>query len=44
MSAPDGMIAAIALAHGGDLATHNDQEFTEIGLELINPWNRTGIR
>lgn len=39
MSAPDGMIAAIARVHGGRLATRNLGDFTTTGLELICPWN-----
>jgi predicted nucleic acid-binding protein len=36
----DAVIAAIALEHGAQLATHNTKDFTELGLVLINPWNR----
>ena len=39
MSAPDGMIAAIARINGGRLATRNLADFTSTGLELINPWD-----
>lgn len=39
MSAPDGMIAAIALANGAALATRNDADFTVSGVKLVNPWN-----
>lgn len=38
MSAQDGMIAAIALAHGGRLATRNLKDFETTGLDLISPW------
>lgn len=38
MSAPDGMIAAIALSHAGSLATRNVQHFETTGLDLIDPW------
>ncbi|KQZ13976.1 MULTISPECIES: type II toxin-antitoxin system VapC family toxin [unclassified Mesorhizobium] len=38
MSAPDGMIAAIARVNGGRLATRNLRDFGESGLELISPW------
>lgn len=38
MSVPDGMIAAIALANRGKLATRNVKHFETTGLELINPW------
>lgn len=35
----DAVIAAIALAHGAQLATRDINDFAELGLELINPWN-----
>jgi predicted nucleic acid-binding protein len=38
MTAPDGMIAAIALARGGRLATRNTAHFEGCGLTLIDPW------
>lgn len=38
MSAPDGMIAAIAAVNGGRLATRNLADFRTAGLELISPW------
>jgi predicted nucleic acid-binding protein len=38
MSAPDGMIAAIALSQGGRLATRNTQHFATTGLDLVDPW------
>ena len=38
MSAPDGMIAAIARVHGGTLATRNIKDFQETGIDLISPW------
>lgn len=38
MSAPDGMIAAIARANGGRLATRNLVGFATTGVELICPW------
>ncbi|KQS87533.1 MULTISPECIES: type II toxin-antitoxin system VapC family toxin [unclassified Rhizobium] len=38
MSAPDGMIAAIARVNGGRLATRNLSDFCTTGLELISPW------
>lgn len=38
MSAPDGMIAAIARVNGGRLATRNLPDFRTTGLELISPW------
>lgn len=39
MSAPDGMIAAIARVNGGRLATRNLKDFEATGLELISPWD-----
>ena len=38
MSAPDGMIAAIAKVNGGRLATRNLADFHTAGLDLISPW------
>lgn len=38
MSAPDGMIAAIARVNGGRLATRNLADFRTTGLELVSPW------
>ncbi|SCY89472.1 type II toxin-antitoxin system VapC family toxin [Rhizobium sp. NFACC06-2] len=38
MSAPDGMIAAIAWINGGRLAARNLKDFETTGLELISPW------
>lgn len=38
MSAPDGMIAAIARINGGRLATRNLTDFETTGLTLISPW------
>lgn len=38
MSAPDGMIAAIAKVNGGRLATRNLADFENVGLELVSPW------
>ena len=39
MTAPDGMIAAIARINGARLATRNLSDFSTTGLELICPWN-----
>ena len=39
MSAPDGMIGAIAAVNGGRLATRNLADFATTDLELINPWD-----
>lgn len=38
-STADGMIAAIALANGGRLATRNLSDFRTTGLELISSWD-----
>ena len=38
MGQMDAMIAAIALIHGGALATRNIRDFSDLGLELINPF------
>lgn len=38
MSAPDGMIAAIAQVNGGRLATRNISDFATTGLSLVSPW------
>jgi predicted nucleic acid-binding protein len=38
MSAPDGMIAAIARVNGGRLATRNLTDFRTTGLGLVSPW------
>ncbi|GAA0774765.1 type II toxin-antitoxin system VapC family toxin [Roseibium denhamense] len=39
MSAPDGMIAAIAHINGGRLATRNLNDFQTTGLKLLSPWD-----
>lgn len=39
MSAPDGMIAAIARVNEGRLATRNLADFRSTGLELVCPWD-----
>lgn len=39
MSAPDGMIAAIALVNGGRLATRKLKDFETTGLDFISPWD-----
>jgi predicted nucleic acid-binding protein len=39
MSAPDGMIAAIARVNRGALATRNVADFRVTGLDLICPWD-----
>lgn len=39
MSAPDGMIAAIARVNSGALATRNVRDFEVAGIDLIDPWS-----
>lgn len=39
MSAPDGMIAAIARINGAQLATRNVADFATTGLSLTCPWD-----
>jgi len=39
MTAPDGMIAAIARINGGRLATRNLADFATTSIELICPWD-----
>ncbi len=39
MSAPDGMIAAIAKVNDGHLATRNLADFQTTGIELVSPWD-----
>ena len=39
MSSQDGMIAAIAHANGGAVATRNVKDFATTGLKLENPWD-----
>jgi hypothetical protein len=36
---PDGYIAAIAAAHGFDVATRDGSAFRAAGITTINPWN-----
>jgi predicted nucleic acid-binding protein len=38
MSAPDGMIAAIARVHSAPLATRSVADFRETGVVLVDPW------
>jgi predicted nucleic acid-binding protein len=38
MSVADAQIAAIARRHGAALATRNTGDFTDTGVELLDPW------
>ena len=39
MTAPDGMIAAIARINGAWLATRNITDFATAKIELVCPWD-----
>jgi len=34
----DALIAAIAVTHGATLATRNERDFADIGLDIVNPF------
>lgn len=38
ISQADAQIAAIARTHGATLATRNIVDFTDCGIDLVNPW------
>ena len=40
LSGFDAQIAAICLAHDAALATRNTRDFQDIGISLIDPWQR----
>lgn len=40
----DGLIAAIAIANGATLATRDTRDFSELGLDLVNPFEPAGER
>jgi toxin FitB len=42
ISQADAQIAAIARSRGAALATRNVPDFERCGVEIINPWTRTG--
>jgi toxin FitB len=39
ISTADAQIAAICRVHSAGLATRNTGDFTDTGIDLINPWN-----
>lgn len=39
ISQPDAQIAAIAACRGASLATRNVADFTDCGIEVVDPWN-----
>ena len=39
IDAVDHLIASIAFAHSATLVTRNMNDFTDYGIDLINPWN-----
>jgi len=41
ISHADAQIAAICLAENATLATRNIKDFTDLGLEIVNPWETT---
>jgi hypothetical protein len=41
MQQMDGLIAAIALANGATLATRNEKDFVNLGLDVVNPFEAT---
>ena len=43
IGALDAQIAAICLQHGAELATRNTDDFTGVGLTVINPWDQTEV-
>jgi toxin FitB len=42
ISTEDAQIAAICRVHSAELATRNIDDFTDTGIDLINPWNADG--
>jgi predicted nucleic acid-binding protein len=39
ISSFDAQIAAIARAHGAQIATRNIDDFTDCGIDVLDPWN-----
>jgi hypothetical protein len=44
MSSPDGQIAAIARLRSMSVATRNTDDFSDCGVEVLNPWARASGR
>lgn len=42
MSVPDGMIAAVAMVNGCELATRNRRDFQGLALQIVDPWSAVG--
>ena len=42
MSAMDGMIAAIAIVHSAAIATRDIEGFSDLGIDVINPFEAMG--
>jgi toxin FitB len=40
LSTADGMIAATAFEHGLTLVTRNVRDFVDLGVSLLNPWDK----
>jgi len=38
LSVEDGMIAAICRSYGATLATRNERDFDDLGIDVVNPW------
>ena len=41
ISIPDAMIAGTALAHGATVVTRNARDFSDCGIEVVDPWETT---
>jgi predicted nucleic acid-binding protein len=39
ISGYDAQIAAICRSNGARLATRNERDFADVGVELVNPWS-----
>jgi predicted nucleic acid-binding protein len=40
LNVPDGLIAATALEHELTIVTRNVKDFTGLGVQIFNPWER----